>query len=452
MKNQFIMRFVLFFLWMLLPVAGLLGQAKGDLQVTCEPGLRIYVGDQFMGVSKTSEDGLYIEGLPVGRHNVRVEKSGFEPQTISANIVAGRAVEIRVGAMVPAITVEQKGETRAATVIAETGTVIVRSIPISCTVIFRGKTIEKDRDQVDFGNVPSGRNRIVFKRGQQELSHSFALANNQTLELRADFRSGKVIDETAEKAEKAAEEQGRLAEQTGEGLVLVEGGTFMMGSNEGDDDEKPVRRVTVSDFLISKYEVTQALYERVMGSNPSNFKGDANRPVERVTWYDAVNFCNALSRLEGLTPAYRISGNSVTWIESANGYRLPTEAEWEYAARGGNQSRGFKFSGSDKEGEVAWYDGNSGNKTHSVGQKKPNELGLYDMSGNVWEWCWDWYDSGYYGKSPSTDPKGPSSGSFRVLRGGSWNYLTSLLRSANRNRNVPVSWGPYIGFRFSRTL
>jgi len=179
-----------------------------------------------------------------------------------------------------------------------------------------------------------------------------------------------------------------------ENFVFVEGGTFQMGSNDGDSDEKPVHSVTVSSFYVGKFEVTQKEYQNVMGKNPSYFKGE-NNPVENVTWYDAVKYCNKRSEKEGRTPSYNINGNNVTCDFSANGYRLPTEAEWEYAARGGNKSQNYKYSGSNKIGDVAWYDSNSGLRTHPVGQKAPNELGIYDMTGNVWEWCWDWYDGNY---------------------------------------------------------
>jgi len=208
-------------------------------------------------------------------------------------------------------------------------------------------------------------------------------------------------------------------------MVWVEGGTFQMGSNSGDSDEKPVHTVTVKGFWMGKYEVTQAEYRRVMGTNPSRFQCD-DCPVENVSWNDAVEY------------AKRVGG------------RLPTEAEWEYAARGGNQSRNYKYSGSDNLDEVGWYSNNSGNKTHPIGQKKPNELGLYDMAGNVWEWCQDGYDEGYYAKSPRDNPTGPSYGSHRVLRGGSWSGIGYGCRLSLRNRLDPVNRGNYIGFRCVR--
>jgi formylglycine-generating enzyme required for sulfatase activity len=187
-------------------------------------------------------------------------------------------------------------------------------------------------------------------------------------------------------------------------MVYVRGGTFTMGctAEQGKDcldNEKPAHEVTVGDFYIGKYEVTQAEWKAVMGNNPSNFKGD-NLPVEKVNWNDVQEFIRKLNTTTG------------------KNYRLPTEAEWEYAARGGSQSWGFKYSGSNSISDVAWYRKNSGSKTHPVGMKRANELGIYDMSGNVYELVNDWY--GDYSSGSQTNPVGPSSGSRRVFRGGSW--------------------------------
>ncbi|MDR1899787.1 MAG: SUMF1/EgtB/PvdO family nonheme iron enzyme [Treponema sp.] len=231
-------------------------------------------------------------------------------------------------------------------------------------------------------------------------------------------------------------------------MVRVEGGTFRMGSTNGQDNEKPVHTVTVKSFSMGKYEVTQKEWVEIMGSNPSKFKGDT-LPVERVSWFDAVEYCNRRSLKEGLTPAYRGSGDSVTCDFSASGYRLPTEAEWEYAAKGGNKDyMTFEYAGSNSPGGVAWYADNSGNTTHPVGTKQPNSLGLYDMSGNVLEWCWDWYGS--YPGSAQTDPAGAASGSYRVLRGGSWVHSAHILRSAIRSNNTPSNRDSSFGFRLVR--
>jgi formylglycine-generating enzyme required for sulfatase activity len=231
-------------------------------------------------------------------------------------------------------------------------------------------------------------------------------------------------------------------------MVRVEGGAFQMGSTNGYDNEKPVHSVTVKSFYMGKYEVTQKEWAEIMGTNPSKFKGD-DLPVENVSWYDAIEYCNKRSLKEGLTPAYRGSGDSITCNFSATGYRLPTEAEWEYAAKGGDKDYlTLSYSGSNNADAVGWHTDNSGGRTHPVGTKLPNDLGLFDMSGNVWEWCWDWY--GDYPASARTDPAGPASGALRVLRGGSWNIYAQYLRSAFRGYNTPSLRDSYGGFRLVR--
>jgi formylglycine-generating enzyme required for sulfatase activity len=235
------------------------------------------------------------------------------------------------------------------------------------------------------------------------------------------------------------------------GFMRVEGGTFQMGSNDSDST-KPVHTVTITGFYMGKYEVTQKEWTALMGNNPSYFKGD-NLPVERVVWFDAVEYCNRLSEKEKLTPAYTMGGSgnnrTVRWNRNSNGYRLPTEAEWEYAARGGNGSPvNYTYSGSNNADEVAWFNGNSGGSTQDVGTKKPNGLGIYDMSGNVSEWCWDWYGS--YTSGAQNDPIGSPSGSKRVLRGGSWMDLATITSSANRYYGSTDSTNTFIGFRVVR--
>lgn len=215
-------------------------------------------------------------------------------------------------------------------------------------------------------------------------------------------------------------------------MVYVEGGTFKMGATaeqqNPDSDEKPVHSVTLSSFSIGEMEVTQELWTAVMGSNPSNRSGN-HLPVEKVSWNDCQTFITKLNQLTGQT------------------FRLPTEAEWEYAARGGNESKGYQYAGSNMIDDVAWYTSNSGSKTHDVATKAPNELGIYDMSGNVWEWCQDWYGS--YDSSAQSNPTDPSSGSYRVIRGGSWFYDASSCRVANRNYYAPTLTLSSLGLRLA---
>jgi len=237
-------------------------------------------------------------------------------------------------------------------------------------------------------------------------------------------------------------------------LVRIQGGTFTMGSpaNESGrrDNEGPQRQVTVSSFMMSRYEITQREYQEVMGTNPSSFTGDLNRPVERVSWFDAVEYCNRRSQREGLTPAYTISGSgnnrTVTWNRNTNGYRLPTEAEWEYACRAGTTTA--YNTGANISNNTGWLSANSGGTTRPVGQLPANAWGLYDMHGNVWEWCWDWY--GNYPAGAQSDPTGASSGSHRVIRGGSRLGSAADVRSAYRGNHIPTSPLTSIGFRVVR--
>lgn len=214
-------------------------------------------------------------------------------------------------------------------------------------------------------------------------------------------------------------------------MILVEGGNFKMGSDTGLKNERPAHTVTLKTFYIGQHEVTQNLWQAVMGDNPAAFKGCNECPVEQVTWDMIQAFLLKLNKLTG------------------KHYRLPTEAEWEYAALGGNKSKGYKYSGSNNLDDVAWYEDNADNKTHAVGEKKPNELGIYDMSGNVWEICTDWFDNNYYKKSPGNEPLNDKKAAYMVVRGGSWRSPWQRCYSKARNRNINDHHKQNGGFRLA---
>jgi formylglycine-generating enzyme required for sulfatase activity len=312
------------------------------------------------------------------------------------------------------------------------------------------------------------------------VTHTYAAEGNYTVKVELfDHKSY----EDKKQSEAVSSAQIRAADPT---MVKVTGGTFQMGNAFDllDKEGRPIHTVTVSSFLIDKYEITYEKWTEVRNwalnhgyasidiaegqngfgfSNPTTSK--VNNPVTVVNWYDILKWCNARSEMDGLNPVYYTNSkldivyrsgqiqyypqNAVNW--AANGYRLPTEAEWEFAARGGTKSGNFKYSGSNTIGDVTWFAGNSGSSplieltTHPVGQKTPNELGIYDMSGNALEWCWDL--RGDYPSTAQIDPKGPPGGGTNVLRGGGFNMDPGLCESANRHMQYPPNTHTFPGFR-----
>ncbi len=342
--------------------------------------------------------------LSAGMYRVEVKKDGYFEQSRTVNLEKG------------------KNKTESFVLEQKTGKLQFVIEPMEAQVALKqgGSTVQSWNGSKYLSSLPVG---------NYSLTASLSSYTSQTKEVKINLNETAQVNIKLEKGQEPP--QFPLTGGSTEGMIFVKGGSFQMGSNDSNSDEKPIHSVTVSDFYIGKYEVTQKEWKAVMGSNPSNWKGD-NLPVERVSWYDAVEFCNKKSEMEGLQKCYSGSGKNITCDFTKNGYRLPTEAEWEYAARGGNKSKGYKYSGSNNIGDVAWYTSNSGSKTHPVGTKRSNELGIYDMSGNVWEWCWDWYDENYYSISPGSNPRGPNSGKFAVLRGGSWCFYAYYCRVAVR--------------------
>ncbi|MCI7662618.1 MAG: SUMF1/EgtB/PvdO family nonheme iron enzyme, partial [Bacteroidales bacterium] len=309
------------------------------------------------------------------------------------------------------------------------GKLDINSNPINADVYIDGRRYGKTPDIIQ--NLIIGQHSLSLKKeGYAELQATIEIAEGKISTYNFTMQQ----QEKQEKQTLASDVETFIVNGVEFKMIKVEGGTFRMGatseqSNDAYDDEKPVHSVTLSDYYIGETEVTQELWEAVMGSNPSYFEGDNQRPVENVSWNDCQKFIKKLNRLTGKE------------------FRLPTEAEWEYAARGGKYSRGYKYSGSNNADEVAWYDSNSGSKTHPVKTKKDNELGLYDMSGNVWEWCNDWW--GCYQSNSQTNPTGPSEGESRVLRGGGWCYFDMGVRVSRRDYLTPGYRHIIIGLRLA---
>ncbi len=359
--------------------------------------------------------------------------------------------------------------------------------PVEAKVILKkdGKVVKQWQGAAYLKNIGVGKYNIeVVANGYISINKKIYIKQNHTTILDYTLKKGTAYRKT-------------IITPSGIEMVYVAAGTFQMGDTwgDGESDEKPVHSVTMSGFYMGKYEVTNAqvvdvfnwalAQGKIMASRSivKNVEGDQQKlldlgfhqiiyngnelytennyddyPVIGISWYGAVAFCNYLSEREGLTPVYNL--NNWTANMNANGYRLPTEAEWEYAARGGNESQSFKYSGSSNVDAVAWYGDNSnasgnsnldnGQGTLPVGSKQPNELGIYDMSGNVWEWCWDWYVSDHYSNSLQDNPKGPARGSVRVLRGGSWNDRARYVRVAYRFGYAPSFSSSGVGFRILR--
>jgi len=318
--------------------------------------------------------------------------------------------------------------------------------------------------------MPMGKHTIVAKTLDSYLNFRREFTIENTSNIKISFNEQL---EHIEKEKQKAEDRNRkiayyktrkqdIIKEISKNMVLLEGGEFNMGSTDGEEDEQPVRQVTVNSFYISKYELTQKQWMAIMEENPSHFHDCENCPVERVHWYDAVLFCNTLSRLSGLEPYYIIDQENqdttihniydhLKWTvsvrEGANGYRLPYEAEWEYAVKKTKGDAQYKYSGGNNVDKVAWTLENSNGKTHPVGQKLPNKNGLYDMSGNVWEWCNDWYSADYYEKGEISNPKGASTGWVRVIRGGGWLSHQMHATTTNRDREGTDNPTAFTGLR-----
>ena len=375
-----------------------LQSTKASLTVkTATPGSRIFIDEDYKGTDQWQGE------LSPGTYLVEARKDGCRSASTTVTLAKQQTETVTLPALQQLF-----------------GSLMVDYEPVDADVYLDNRLLGKSPNV--FTNIQTGKHSIkISKAGYADYSGSVTIEENQQASVRGSLSKSSSIS-------------GTVVPITVNGvpfnMIRVDGGTFTMGATSEMtnpyDDEKPAHQVTLLTYYIGEREVTQSLWQAVMGRNPSKFKGD-NLPVEQVSWDACQNFIKKLNEMTGRT------------------FRLPTEAEWEFAARGGNKSRHTQYSGSSNIDEVAWYGDNSGNKTHPVKGKKANELGIYDMSGNVWEWCQDYYGS--YSSTSQTSPTGPDSGAYRVYRGGGWGGSAGFCRSSDRGGDAPGSSGSLLGLR-----
>ena len=395
------------------PISVSLVPALATVSVTCPtPAVSLYIDKKSVGNVPWSGS------LKEGMHLVEVKKNGYLCQQKTIQLSQQQKLDVAFGEL-----------------IAIQGNLSVNYKPFGAEVYVDGKKLGQSPRV--FNGLLVGNHQVeVRKDGYTTDKKSVTISEGQTMSISGTLASNTAFSSNGYASSSSVSSGGNeISIPVKNGITIdmvkVEAGTFMMGATSEMqnpfDDEKPVHQVILTNnYYMGKYEVTQALWQEVMGSNPSYFKGD-DLPVEQVSWDDCQEFIGKLNSMTGRK------------------FRLPTEAEWEYAARGGKKSRGYQFSGSSNISDVAWYTDNSGSKTHPVGMKQSNELGLYDMTGNVWEWCQDWYGS--YVSSSQTNPTGDVSGPRRVGRGGSWYYNARFCRSSFRYRDDPDRRIYFLGLR-----
>ena len=395
------------------PISVSLVSALATLNVSCPtPAVSLYVDKKSVG--SLPWNGSLKEGM----HLLEVRKDGYRSQQKTIQLAQQQKLDVAFDALS-----------------AIQGNLSVNFKPFGSDVYVDGVKVGQS-PRVFNGVLVGNHNVEIRKSGYATSRQTVTISEGQTASISGSLTSSTSSSSTNALSSNSSSPSGNtitIPVKNGISIemVKVEAGSFNMGATpemeNPYDSEKPVHRVTLTNnYYIGKYEVTQALWQAVMGSNPSGFKGD-NLPVEEVSWNECQDFISKLNAMTGKR------------------FRLPTEAEWEYAARDGNKSRGYQYSGSNTLGDVAWYSGNSSSRTHAVGTKQANELGIYDMAGNVWEWCQDWYGS--YSSSPQTNPTGAVYELYPVYRGGSWNSSARDCRTSYREYFTPVFRNIDLGLR-----
>ena len=395
------------------PISVSLVSALATLNVSCPtPAVSLYVDKKSVGSLPWNGN------LKEGMHLLEVRKDGYRSQQKTIQLAQQQKLDVAFEALS-----------------AIQGNLSVNFKPFGSDVYVDGVKVGQS-PRVFNGVLVGNHNVEIRKSGYATSRQTVTISEGQTASISGSLTSSTSSSSANTLSSSSSSPSGNtitIPVKNGVNIemVKVESGSFNMGATpemeDPNESEKPVHLVTLAnDYYIGKYEVTQALWQAVMGSNPSSSKGD-DLPVERVSWNDCQDFISKLNAMTGKR------------------FRLPTEAEWEYAARGGKKSRGYQYSGNNTLGDIAWYSGNSSSRTHAVGTKQPNELGIYDMAGNVWEWCQDW--KGSYSSSPLVNPIGAVSGSLRVYRGGSWSSSARGCRTSCRNCFTPNGRDNNLGLR-----
>lgn len=407
-------------------------QDFGHLQIDCEPDVAVYLDGVFAGTTQPTKPALIIQRVPAGRRALRAVKAGFLPHEVVITVEKDAVLQHVVRSFIPDVTVKQEGDNTGGAIARALGAIMIQTLPIECSITIPTLRIRpggndgiKQSDKWMAEKVPTGTHPTELSAGGTTIRVNVEVYPERRTQVMVNFLDGSVTQRLVPLNRPPIVPLETVTNSVGMKLSRIPAGTYQMGSADGEPDESPPRNVTFSrPFFMSLTEVTQEQWQKVMGTNPSHFKGP-ELPVEMISWHDATRFCAKLSERESMN------------------YRLPTEAEWEYVCRAGSTTDFYWGNTFDAMYAVTSHDSNGQPKT--VGSLEPNRWGFFDTSGNVWEWCEDWYDE--YTDGQVSNPTGPAEGRHKVLRGGSWFSYPHRTKSANRINSDPEARLNYVGFR-----
>jgi formylglycine-generating enzyme required for sulfatase activity len=414
---------------------GAFSAENGEIHLNCEPRVWIFLDGAIQGITREENGGIIIKNVSPGKHSIKAQKGGCLPYLAQIELKPGEILKYSITEFEPKVIIREVARKDDAFIGSRTGSIIIKTRPTRCVVTSPELDLKnslKTKDCLIIENLPEGTYSFSFNALGKIVDQKVTFTAGRKIMLSVNILPGKItidnVDAFLESKNPAT--YYNSIEMT---LVRIPAGEFIMGSPEstGFRDEHPQRKVVITKpFYMGRFEVKQREYQKIMRENPSRFT-HKNNPVEGISWGEAVKFCQLLSDREGLY------------------YRLPTEAEWEYACRSNTESAYYFGDNGSALDYYGWYNSNSDTQPNPVGLKKSNDWGLFDMHGNVWEWCRDWYDREYYMDRPDPDynPAGHVASEARVLRGGSWFYDASFCRSAVRGEYFPAIRSGNIGFR-----